>query len=32
LFGDFKKKHLVEVKGSTLIIKDKPALEKLVAV
>lgn len=32
LFGDFKKKQLIEVKGSTLIIKDKPALEKLVAV
>jgi CRP/FNR family transcriptional regulator, cyclic AMP receptor protein len=30
LFADFKKKELVQVKGSTLTIKDKPALEKLV--
>jgi CRP/FNR family transcriptional regulator, cyclic AMP receptor protein len=30
LFSDFKKKHLLELKGSTLIIRNKPALEKLV--
>jgi CRP/FNR family transcriptional regulator, cyclic AMP receptor protein len=29
LFSDFKKKQLVQVKGSTLIIHDKPALVKL---
>jgi CRP/FNR family transcriptional regulator len=30
LFSDFKKKQLVQLKGSTLIIRNKPALEKLV--
>lgn len=30
LFSDFKKKQLLQVKGSTLVIRDKPALEKLV--
>src|SRR5437660_9445351 len=30
LFSDFKKNHLVELKGSTLIIRNKPALEKMV--
>jgi CRP/FNR family transcriptional regulator, cyclic AMP receptor protein len=29
LFSDFKKKQLVQVKGSTLTIKNKPALENL---
>jgi CRP/FNR family transcriptional regulator, cyclic AMP receptor protein len=29
LFSDFKKKQLVQVKGSTLIIRNKPALEKM---
>lgn len=29
LFGDFKKKQLLQVKGSTLIIKNKAALESL---
>ncbi len=31
LFADFKKKDLLQVKGSTLLIKDKAALERLVA-
>ena len=31
LFSDFKKKQLVQVKGSTVTIKNKPALESLVA-
>ena len=31
LFADFKKRELLQVKGSTVIIKDKPALERLVA-
>lgn len=31
LFGDFKKKQLLQVKGSTLIIKDKAGLESLLA-
>jgi CRP/FNR family transcriptional regulator len=31
LFGDFKKKQLVQVKGSTLIIKNKAGLESLLA-
>jgi hypothetical protein len=30
LFSDFKKKQLLQVKGSTLVIRNKPALEKLV--
>ena len=30
LFSDFKKKQLVQVKGSTVTIKNKPALESLV--
>ena len=30
LFGDFKKRHFLEVKGSTVIIHDKGALEQLV--
>jgi CRP/FNR family transcriptional regulator, cyclic AMP receptor protein len=29
LFSDFKKKELVQLKGSTLIIRNKPALEKM---
>lgn len=31
LFADFKKKQLLQVKGSTFIIKDKAALERMVA-
>jgi CRP/FNR family transcriptional regulator len=31
LFGDFKKKQLLQVKGSTIIIKDKAGLERLLA-
>jgi CRP/FNR family transcriptional regulator len=30
LFSDFKKKQLLQLKGSTLIIRNKPALEKMV--
>jgi CRP/FNR family transcriptional regulator len=30
LFSEFKKKQLLELKGATLIIRNKPALEKLV--
>jgi CRP/FNR family transcriptional regulator, cyclic AMP receptor protein len=30
LFSDFKKKQLVQIKGSMLVIRDKPGLEKLV--
>lgn len=30
LFSEFKKKQLLQLKGSTLIIRDKPALEKMV--
>jgi CRP/FNR family transcriptional regulator len=30
LFSDFKKKELVQLKGSTLIIRNKPALKKIV--
>jgi CRP/FNR family transcriptional regulator len=30
LFSDFKKKQLVQIKGSTLTIRNKPGLEKLV--
>jgi CRP/FNR family cyclic AMP-dependent transcriptional regulator len=29
LFSDFKKKQLLQLKGSTLIIRNKPALEKM---
>jgi CRP/FNR family transcriptional regulator len=31
LFGEFKKKQLLQVKGSTLIIKDKAGLERFLA-
>lgn len=31
LFADFKKRDLLQVKGSTLLIKDKAALERMVA-
>ena len=30
LFAEFKKKQLVQLKGSTLIIRNKTALEKMV--
>jgi CRP/FNR family cyclic AMP-dependent transcriptional regulator len=30
LFADFKKKHFLQVKGSTVIIKNKDGLENLV--
>jgi CRP/FNR family cyclic AMP-dependent transcriptional regulator len=30
LFADFKKKNLLHIKGSTLTIKDKPGLERMV--
>jgi CRP/FNR family transcriptional regulator, cyclic AMP receptor protein len=30
LFSDFKKKQLLQVKGSSLVIRNKPALEKIV--
>ena len=30
LFSDFKKRQLIQVKGSTLVIRNKPAVEKLV--
>lgn len=30
LFADFKKKQLVQLKGSILIIRNKPALNKIV--
>jgi CRP/FNR family transcriptional regulator len=30
LFSDFKKKQLVQIKGSSLTIRNKPALEKMV--
>jgi CRP/FNR family transcriptional regulator len=30
LFSDFKKKQLVTIKGSSLVIRNKPGLEKLV--
>jgi len=30
LLSDFKKKQLVQLKGATLVIKNKPALEKLI--
>jgi CRP/FNR family transcriptional regulator len=30
LFSDFKKKQLLQVKGSTLVIRNKAALEKMV--
>jgi CRP/FNR family cyclic AMP-dependent transcriptional regulator len=31
LFADFKRQQLVEVRGSTLVISDKPGLEQLLA-
>jgi CRP/FNR family transcriptional regulator, cyclic AMP receptor protein len=31
-FSDFKRKHLVEVNGSTLLLQDKAALESLAAI
>jgi len=31
LLADFKKKQLLYVKGSTLLIKDKSGLERIVA-
>src|SRR5262249_18320579 len=30
LFSDFKKKQLLQVKGSTVLIRNKPGLEKMV--
>ena len=30
LFSDFRKKQLLQLKGTTLIIRNKPALEKMV--
>jgi CRP/FNR family cyclic AMP-dependent transcriptional regulator len=30
LFSDFKKRQLVQLKGSVLVIRDKPALEKMI--
>jgi len=30
LFSDFKKRQWLQVKGSTLVIRNKPALEKVV--
>jgi CRP/FNR family transcriptional regulator, cyclic AMP receptor protein len=30
LFSDFKKKQLLQVKGSTLVLRSRPALEKMV--
>ena len=32
LFTDFKRKHLVEIHGSTLIITNKAGLEKVLEV
>jgi CRP/FNR family transcriptional regulator len=29
LFADFKKKELLQIKGSTLIVRNKPGLERL---
>ena len=31
LFSDFKRQRLVEVRGSSLVITDKPGLQKLLA-
>ena len=31
LFADFKKKNLLDVKGSSFVIKDKPSLEEVIA-
>ena len=31
LFGDFKKKHLIEVRGSTVVIKNRASLKDLLA-
>jgi CRP-like cAMP-binding protein len=30
LFSEFKKKHLLQLKGSNLLIRNRPALEKIV--
>jgi len=30
MFGDFKRKKLIEVKGATVILRNKAALEKIV--
>jgi CRP/FNR family transcriptional regulator len=30
LFSEFKKKQLLQLKGATLIIRNKPALEKMI--
>jgi len=30
LFADFKKRQLIQLKGSTLVIRNRPALESLV--
>jgi len=30
LFSEFKKKQLLQLKGSTLVIRNRPALEKIV--
>jgi CRP/FNR family transcriptional regulator len=30
LFSEFKRKQLLQLKGSTLIIRNRPALEKIV--
>jgi len=30
LFSEFKRKQLLQMKGSTLIIRNKPALERMV--
>jgi len=30
MFGDFKKRKLIEVKGATVILRNKAALEKIV--
>ncbi len=30
LFSDFKKKQLLQVKGSTLVLRNKAALQKMV--
>jgi len=31
LLGDLKKKELIRVEGSTLVISDRPALEQMAA-
>jgi CRP/FNR family cyclic AMP-dependent transcriptional regulator len=30
LFSEFKKKQLLQLKGSTLVIRNRPALEKII--